>query len=125
MRNRKKRTSDLPKPPLDVGAPMFNGTRYVPDVPFLQQFDPEEQGNFIYNRYAHMVCQLPPEPDVIGFHLIESDQYVMEIAPDYPLLEEIDCRYVVFPHDWPEAESRGFRLVERIATNGICIYRRE
>ncbi len=108
-----------------TGAPMFNGTRYVPDVPFLQQFDPEERGNFIYNRYAHMVCQLPPEPDVIGFHLIESDQYVMEIAPDYPLLEEIDCRYVVFPHDWPEAESRGFRLVERIATNGICIYRRE
>jgi hypothetical protein len=108
-----------------TGAPVFNGTRYVPDVPLLQKFDPENRGNFIYNRYAHMFCELPPEPDMIGFRLIEADQFVMEIAPDYPTLAEIGCRYVVFPHAWPDAEARGFRLVEKIAGNGICIYRRE
>lgn len=106
-----------------TGAPMFNGTRNVPDVPLIHQFDPENRGLYIYNRYGHMVCQLPPEPDILGFRLIGMDTYLMEIAPDYPLLKEIGCRYVVFPNDWPEAESRGLTLVEKVPGNGICIYR--
>ena len=41
------------------GAPVFNGTKIVPDLPFLYQLDPGGAHDWIYNRYANIVCELP------------------------------------------------------------------
>jgi hypothetical protein len=116
---------ELPELVRATGAKIINGTKIVPDLEFLHRLDPPRQANFIYNRYAHIVCYLPPDPDQLGFFLVQTDSYVMEISPDLPILREIGCRYVAFPTYWPEAKERGFALIKVTSANQLWIYKRE
>ncbi len=42
-----------------TGAPIFNGTKVVPDLPFLHLLEGGAANEFTYNRYANIVCELP------------------------------------------------------------------
>src|SRR6185503_11281001 len=83
-----------------TGANVIGSTKIVPDLEFMHRIDPENQGTFIYNRYAHVLCHLPKSRGEMAFSLIENDLYLMEIDPSLPIMEDIGIRYIVFPNEW-------------------------
>ncbi len=108
-----------------TGAPILNATKIVPDLGFLRRLDPTGSGNFVYNRYAHIVCELPGVPDQVGAHLVLADTYVLDLPPGLPILRELGYRYMTFPEEWPDANSHGFALIQEIKNSGIWIYRQQ
>jgi hypothetical protein len=106
-----------------TGAPVLNGTKILPDLQLLRRIDPKGAGDFIYNRYANIAYELPKHPNQINFNLIYPDFYMAFISPDYPVLQQAGCRYLMFPNVWLDAESNGFSLVKEIHPSRLWIYR--
>ncbi|MDQ3117855.1 MAG: hypothetical protein M3Q86_14835 [Verrucomicrobiota bacterium] len=107
-----------------TGAPIFNGTKVVPDLPFLHELDGGTANEFTYNRYANIVCELPREGgrDSVQGGLVHPDMYILFLPPDLPALKAAGYRYVVFPRQWPDARAYGFSLVEKIQRGDLWIY---
>ena len=105
-----------------TGASIFNGTKVVPDLPFLHQLDPGNN-DFTYNRYANIACDLPRNELVVDGGLVYPDFYILFFPPNLPLFLNAGYRYVLFPNEWKDAGSYGFSLVERIVPNDLWIYR--
>ena len=91
---------------------------------FLHRFDPANRLSPIYNRFGHLVCELPDYPGQIAFSFVAADYYMLYISPGDSVLEEIGCRYVVFADAWPNAQAHGFSLVHKIAESRTWIYQR-
>ena len=105
------------------GAPIFNGTKIVPDLPFLYRLDPGGQHDWIYNRYANIGCQLPRDGFDISAGLVYPDLYIWFFAPDLPVLQKAGYRYALFPSAWPGAASWGFSFFEKIEPGNLWVYR--
>ncbi|PYK01562.1 MAG: hypothetical protein DME63_08795, partial [Verrucomicrobia bacterium] len=114
----------LPELVKATGARVLNGFKIVPDLDFLRRFDPAEQANFLYNRYGHLVCELPESPGEVAFRFVAADYYILYLSPGDSELRQIGCRYVVLPDIWPDAELHGFSLLQSVPGERICIYRR-
>jgi hypothetical protein len=115
----------LPELVKATGARVLNGFKIVPDLDFLHRFDPEQRANFVYNRYGHLVCELPEYPGDVAFRFVAGDYYVMYVSPGDANLRELGCRYVVLPDIWADAELHGFALLQKIPEEQFCIYRRQ
>jgi hypothetical protein len=115
----------LPELVKATGARVVNGFKIVPDLDFLHRFDPTRQANFVYNRYGHLVCELPEYPGQIAFKFVAADYYILYLSPGDFELRQIGCRYVVLPDIWPDAELHGFSLFQTVPEERICIYRRQ
>lgn len=105
------------------GAPILNGTKVVPDLPFWYRLDPGGQHDWIYNRYANVGCELPRQGYEVSASLIHPDHYIWFLAPDLAVLQMAGYRYALFPSAWPGAASYGFSLFERIEPGNLWIYR--
>lgn len=114
----------LPELVKATGARVLNGFKIVPDLDFLRRFDPAKQANFLYNRYGHLVCELPESPGEVAFRFVAADYYILYLSPGDSELRQIGCRYVVLPDIWPDAELHGFSLLQSVPGERICIYRR-
>jgi hypothetical protein len=114
----------LPELVKATGARVLNGFKIVPDLDFLRRFDSTGRANLIYNRYGHLVCELPEHPGEIAFSLVANNYYILYLSPGDSGLRQIGCRYVVLPDIWPDAELHGFSLFQTIPAERICIYRR-
>ncbi len=114
----------LPELVKATGAHVLNGFKIVPDLDFLRRFDPMRRANFVYNRYGHLVCELPEYPGEIEFRFVAADYYILYLSPGDSELRDIGCRYVVLPETWPDAELHGFSLLQTVPEERICIYRR-
>ncbi len=106
-----------------TGAPIFNGTKVVPDLPFLYRLDPRGNHDWIYNRYANIECELPHHGYQISAGLVYPDLYIWFFAPDLPILQKAGYRYALFPTAWPGAVSYGFSLCEKIQPGNLWVYR--
>ncbi len=104
-----------------TGAPIFNGTKIVPDLPFLHQLDPGTN-DFTYNRYANIVCELPRNELPVDGGLVSPDFYILFLPPNLPPFLNAGYRYVLFPNEWKAAATYGFSLVERISPGDLWIY---
>jgi hypothetical protein len=105
------------------GAPVFNGTKIVPDLPFLYRLDPGGAHDWIYNRYANICCELPRYGYQVSAGLAHPDLYIWFLAPDLPTLQEAGYKYALFPSVWPSAASYGFSLREKIEPGNLWVYR--
>ena len=105
-----------------TGASIFNGTKVVPDLPFLHQLD-QGTNDFTYNRYANIVCELPRNELPLDGGLVSPDFYILFFPPNLPPFVNAGYRYVLFPNEWKTAASYGFSLVERIMPGDLWIYR--
>ncbi|MBA3543541.1 MAG: hypothetical protein H0T83_03745 [Chthoniobacterales bacterium] len=107
--------------------PIFNGTKVVPDLPFLHLLDPEVVNEYTYNRYANIVCELPRvgQQEAVGGGLVYPDLYVLFLPPDLPVLQSAGYRYIVFPNEWSGAAFYGFSLAEKITRGDLWIYRQK
>src|SRR5262249_39127241 len=108
-----------------TGAPVLNGLKIVPDLDFLHRFDPTGQANFVYNRYGHLVCELPESPGEVGFRFVAADYYILRLSPGDSRLRLLGCRYVVLPRGWPDAALHGFSLLEEVPGERVYIYRQQ
>ncbi len=115
----------LPELVKATGAPVLNGFKIVPDLDFLHRFDPRRRANFVYNRYGHLVCELPEYPGEIAFRFVAGDYYILYLSPGDSDLREMGCRYVVLSDVWPDAELHGFSLLQKIPEERICVYRQQ
>ncbi|MGI8889282.1 MAG: DUF7657 domain-containing protein, partial [Chthoniobacterales bacterium] len=108
-----------------TGAPVFNGTQAVPDLPFLYQLDPGGANEFTYNRYANIECELPRpgRRNSVDGGLVYPDLYILFMAPDHPALVRAGYDFVVFPNAWADAKNYGFSLVEKVDQGDLWIYR--
>jgi hypothetical protein len=105
-----------------TGAQVLNGTKFVPDLPFLGQLDSTGTAAEVYNRYARVACGLQVFPEEAGFSLVHHDLYVINLPPGLPLLRERGYRFFLFPGEWRDAPFYDFSLAASGA--GIAIYRR-
>lgn len=107
-----------------TGAPIFNGTKILPDLPFLHRLDPRPSAHeYIYNRYANIGCELPSKnSNNPGASLVHPDFYIWFFPPDHPVLRRAGYRYALFPSAWPGARSYGFSLVAKVEQANLWIY---
>jgi hypothetical protein len=108
-----------------TGATVFNGTKIVPDVPFMRRLDPGGANQVVYNRYANIGCEVPRLSHEVSASLVYPDYYIWFLPPDLPALSESGYRYLLIPKEWPEASAYGFALVEKVSPGDLWIYRRE
>jgi hypothetical protein len=108
-----------------TGAAVFNGTKIVPDLPFMRQLDPRGANEFVYNRYANIGCEVPRLSHEASASLVYPDYYIWFLPPDLPALSESGYRYILIPKEWPEAAAYGFALIEKVSPGDLWIYRRE
>jgi hypothetical protein len=107
-----------------TGATVFNGTKIVPDLPFMRQLDPGGENKFVYNRYANIGCEVPRLSHEASASLVYPDYYIWFLPPDLPALSQSGYRYVLIPKEWPEAPDYGFALVEKVSPGDLWIYQR-
>jgi len=107
-----------------TGANVFNGTKIVPDLPFMHRLD-QGANESVYNRYANIGCEMPRSSQETSASLVYFDYYIWFLPPDLPALSESGYRYILIPREWPEATTYGFALLERVSPGDLWIYRRE
>jgi hypothetical protein len=107
-----------------TGAPVFNGTKIVPDLPFLQQLDPKSAYEAVYNRYAWVICAAQVFPEEVSFSLLQDDFYTIHLPPGLQILRDSGFHYYVFPVNWPDALFYDFSLVAKTPSNSVWIYHR-
>jgi hypothetical protein len=106
-----------------TGATVLNGTKFVPDLPFLRQLDPKGEFETIYNRYGWIICMPKVFPEETSFTLLQPDFYNMHLPPSLPLLQEQGYRYYVFRTAWRDASLYDFSLLAN-PSNSMFIYGR-
>lgn len=109
---------------LATGAPVLSGNKVLPDFGFLHRLDPGGAGDQIYNRYGYVYCELPGDLRQPSAHLMNDALYILYLPPDLPLLQEIGCRYLLFPDASAESELYGFARVYANERSGVFIYKR-
>jgi hypothetical protein len=107
-----------------TGATVLNGTKFVPDLPFLRQLDTKGAYETIYNRYAWIICAVQVFPEEVSFSLLQPEFYRIHLPPNLPILRDANYRYYVFPGVWRDAFLHDFSLEATTPSNKICIYRR-
>jgi hypothetical protein len=102
-----------------IGVRSVSGVHPIPQLELWQRLDPERQHEDVYNRYAHVLLDLPA-PDSPRFEVVDTDAFLLRIAPDGPELPRlgvthllVDARDRFRPHFEryaPLAEVGRFRL---------------
>jgi hypothetical protein len=107
-----------------TGASTFNGTKIVPDLHTMRQFDSNGAFDKVYNRYSWIVCMPHVSPEEVSFELPQPDLYIMNLPPSFPLLREQGYNYYAFSSEWTDAISYDFELVAATTGERLWIYRR-
>jgi hypothetical protein len=107
-----------------TGAKVLNGNKILPDFDFLHRLDPSGGGDRIYNRYSYIYCEIPKGLTEPSVSQISDTIYVLYLWPNLPVLEDIGCRFVLFPDSRAESELYGFARVYENEKNGIFVYKR-
>ena len=87
--------------------------------------DSTGRANLIYNRYGHLVCELPEHPGEIAFSLVVNNYYILYLSPRDSGLRQIACRYVGAARYLANAELHGFSLLQAVPGERVCIYRQQ
>ena len=106
-----------------TGAAIFNGTKIVPDLELLRRIDPSAES--VYNRYANIGCEFPKSTGETRAVLVYPDYYIWLLPPDLQLLRQSGYRYILIPNQWPDAETHGFALMEKLLPGELWIYRQK
>lgn len=107
-----------------TGASVFNGTKIVPDLPFLHQLDPARNFESVYNRYAWIVCAVQVFPEEARFSLLQDEFYTAYLPPGLPVLRDAGYRYYTFGDVWRDAVFYDFSLAAWTPTEKLWIYGR-
>ncbi|MBV9007780.1 MAG: hypothetical protein JO354_01255 [Verrucomicrobia bacterium] len=104
-----------------AGVDVLNGTKIVPDINFFRALDPDAEP--IYDRYAHIECRLPAAQTKPAFQLLHLDYFIVDLAPDLPLLHTAGYRYLAMAGAWRDAQEHGFTLIARLRASDVWFYK--
>jgi hypothetical protein len=107
-----------------TGAPVLNGTKIVPDLPFLRPLDSQRTYENVYNRYAWIICAVQVFPEEVKFSLLQAEFYTIHLPPGLAILREAGYRYYAFPGIWRDAFLYDFSAVARTPSGSFVVYRR-
>ena len=78
------------------GKRALNGTYVVPNNDFWKQFDPDDQNQDIYNRYAHVFVTSIEDKEEIVFVQESPDLFTLHVNPCNRVLDQNDVNNFVF-----------------------------
>ncbi len=78
-----------------LGARAINGVHAYPQLELWKKLDPEGQYRSVYNRYAHVVFDLPSAEDDIVFHLQQPDLFIAFLSPAHPRFADLGVDYIL------------------------------
>lgn len=106
-----------------AGAPVLNGSKYVPDLDMWRVIDPSERFMPLYNRYAHFQFQPAKDGSPPDIELIQADLVTVRIAPCAPELEKLHANVLVLPRS---VRDRDLSCLRKIPTGldqaGFSVY---
>ncbi len=78
-----------------LGARAINGVHAYPQLELWKKLDTDGQGRSIYNRYAHVVFDLPAAENDISFYLQQPDLFIASLSPAHPRFTELGVDYIL------------------------------
>lgn len=81
---------------ITTGAPTVNSVNIYPNTERWSQIDKDESKKEIYNRYAHIICNLKQEGDA-EFNLMQSDMFSVTMTPEDA--KRIEIKYIFTTSD--------------------------
>jgi hypothetical protein len=107
-----------------AGAPVFNGTCFVPRLDDLRVLDPGGLQSSTYNRLAHVILEPGTGADIAFRRSELEDVYTIEIDPANDAWKRLGVRYVVLPYE--ATDERFLTLADLLFTYpeaGLWVYR--
>lgn len=98
------------------GAPTINSVNYIPNYALWKILDPQGQYNESYNRYAHMIVALSPEPTAVTLNSAD----LLTLSLSYQDMDDISVKYVFSRK--PLADNEYVDFEEEYANSGYYIY---
>ncbi len=78
-----------------LGAKALNGVHAYPQLELWRKLDPAGHSRSVYNRYAHIVFDLPAAADEVRFDLVQPDLFVVYLHPAHPGFAALQADYIL------------------------------
>ncbi|MDO9542322.1 MAG: hypothetical protein Q7J98_08370, partial [Kiritimatiellia bacterium] len=108
-----------------IGSRALNGVHAYPQFELWKTLDPEGQSRPAYNRYAHVVFEVPSVPDDFKIHLLYNDSVAVLLHPDNPRFAALNVDYLLCLDNHVESLDRVLKLKKIYSYAGKHIYRVE
>ncbi|MCX6993625.1 MAG: hypothetical protein NT011_10855 [Kiritimatiellaeota bacterium] len=108
-----------------IGSRALNGVHAYSQFELWKTLDPEGQSRPVYNRYAHVVFEVPPVPDDFKINLVYNDNVAVDLHPDNPRFAALNVDYLLCLDNQVESLDRVAKLKKIYSYAGRHIYRVE
>jgi len=108
-----------------IGSRALNGVHAYPQFELWKTLDPEGQFRPVYNRYAHVVFEVPSVPDDFKIHLVYNDSIAVCLHPDNPRFAALNVDYLLCLDNQAESLDRVSKLKKIYSYAGKHIYQVE
>jgi hypothetical protein len=106
-----------------LGVRCVNGVHFYPQFDFWAQIDPKREWVNDYNRYAHLVFDLPKEKNAIQFAVPIPDLLVLQIHPETPTFSRLGLDYLIYRGDDNGVLQQCSNLTEVASFQDLRIFR--
>jgi hypothetical protein len=106
-----------------LGVKALNGVHAYPQLEMWKKLDPAGQARDVYNRYAHVVFDLPAAPEELDFRLKQPDLFVVLLHPAHPAFAALNVDYILCLDHQTETFDRLPNLEKVFEFAGKHIYR--
>ncbi|MCG2660970.1 MAG: hypothetical protein L6437_12085, partial [Kiritimatiellae bacterium] len=108
-----------------IGSRALNGVHAYSQLELWKTLDPEGQFRPVYNRYAHVVFEVPSVPGDFKIHLVHADSVGVCLHPDNPRFAALNADYLLCLDNQVESLDRVTKLKKIYSYAGRHIYRVE
>jgi len=108
-----------------IGSRALNGVHAYSQLELWKTLDPEGQSQPVYNRYAHVVFEMPSVPDDFNIQLVYNDSVTVYLHPDNPRFAALNVDYLLCLENQVESLDRVSKLKKIYSYAGRHIYRVE
>lgn len=108
-----------------IGARALNGVHAYSQLELWKTLDPEGLFRPVYNRYAHVVFDLPSVPDYFKIDLVHNDSVAVGLHPDNPRFAALNVDYLLCLDNQVASLDRIPKLKKIYSYAGKHIYRVE
>lgn len=77
-----------------LGVRSVGGVHGIPQLELWRRIDPQQSHLSVYNRYAHVLFDLPG-PGSQRFERVDNDAFVVRLAPEEPELERLGVTHLL------------------------------
>lgn len=101
------------------GAPVINSTNAYPDLARWNSIDENNENEYAYNRYAHIVANaFAPST---SFNSTQDDLFTVNLTEDD--LRQLNVKYVMSSRDLTEYSSVELQITQLGSANGFFLYK--